>query len=64
MNPIMKLINMFRKTPELKYANCLTHRPWLARQVDEVMRKRKTSLYTKAEATTVKKDDNWYTRYL
>ncbi len=59
MNPIQKLINMFkRKKNAPKYTQCLTHRTWLSRQVEEEI------LKEKARVDVVAKEDNWYARYL
>ncbi len=59
MNPIQKLINMFKRKKNVpKYTQCLTHRTWLSRQVEEEI------LKERARVDVVAKEDNWYTRYL
>ncbi len=67
MNPIQKLIYMFRRNkPEPKFAKCLQHRTWLSRQVKEEMsnREAQTRVSSTTSQQTINKDDNWYTRYL
>ncbi len=56
---IKKLIDKLRSSkPAPKYAQCLHHRTWLSRQVQEEILKR--SQYIKRPG----KDEQWYTRYL
>ena len=58
---IKKLIDKLRnRKPELKYAQCLHHRTWLSRQVQEEILKRDY----KGTAKSIGKDEQWYTRYL
>ena len=56
---IKKLIDKLRSSkPAPKYAQCLHHRTWLSRQVQEEILKRIS--YIKKPGT----DEQWYTRYL
>lgn len=54
--------NIFKKKQEPKYANCLQHRTWLQRQVDNEMLKRQA----KDNVSSLGKDKEaeWYERYL
>lgn len=60
MNPIEKFLNMFRfrKKKGPKYTECLTHRTWLSRQVQEEMLKRES------EVTLKSKENEWFSKYL
>jgi len=67
MNPIEKLLNMFRRNKsEPKFAKCLQHRTWLDRQVKEEMinRAAQTRVSSTKAQPTIAKDDNWYTKYI
>lgn len=60
---MFKLItNLFKKKQKPKYVNCLQHRTWLQRQVDNEMLKRQA----KDNSLTLGKDkeSEWYERYL
>ena len=54
------LRDMFRlrKKRVPKYTECLTHRTWLDRQVQDEMLKRE------AEATLKAKENEWFSKYL
>lgn len=58
---IKKLIDKLRSNKAApKYAQCLHHRTWLSRQVQEEVLKRDL----KGTAKSIGKDEQWYTRYL
>ena len=61
---MFKLItNLFRKKQEPKYSNCLQHRTWLQRQVDNEIFKHQSKLLPDY-SDTVKSEENWYVKYL
>ena len=50
---------LFRRgTKKIRYANCLTHRTWLGRQVQEELLKQE---YLR---TVTGEDPNWYNKYM
>lgn len=60
---MFKLItNLFKKKRELKYANCLQHRTWLQRQVDNELLKRQAKENVSFQDKG--KEAEWYERYL
>ena len=61
MNPIEKFLNMFRfrKKEAPKYIQCLHHRTWLSRQVQEELIKRENN----RNLFSIRKEDNWYSKY-
>lgn len=64
MNPIEKFLHMFRlrKNGRPKYTQCLTHRPWLSRQVQEELLKKEVAENLKACAKG--KKEEWFSKYL
>jgi hypothetical protein len=62
MNPVEKFLNMFRfrKKEGPKYTQCLTHRTWLSRQVQEEVIKQEAE----ANLSAIRKEENWYSKYL
>ena len=61
MNPIEKFLNMFRfrKKEGPKYTQCLTHRTWLSRQVQEELLKKEAEENVKGY-----KEQQWFSKYL
>ncbi len=61
MNPIEKFLNMFhlRKKEGPKYTQCLTHRTWLSRQVQEEVLKQEAKTNLKGY-----KEQQWFSKYL
>jgi hypothetical protein len=60
---MFKLItNLFKKKQELKYVDCLYHRTWLQRQVEEELLKReaKNNIHDWGKD----KEEEWYSKYL
>lgn len=55
---IANLLNLFRKKSP-KYAQCLTHRTWLSRQVQEELLKKEA-----AENLKGYKEEQWFSKYL
>ncbi len=61
---MFKLIKtLFNKKQEPTYANCLQHRTWLQRQVDNELLKRQLRSMP-SYSGTVKREENWYAKYL
>ena len=56
---IANLLNLFRKTSP-KYTQCLHHRTWLSRQVQEELLKKEAE----ANLSIIRKEENWYSKYL
>ena len=61
MNPIEKFLYMFRfrKKEGPKYTQCLTHRTWLSRQVQEELLKKEAEENVKGY-----KEQQWFSKYL
>ena len=61
MNPIEKFLNMFRfrKKEAPKYTQCLTHRTWLSRQVQEEVLKKEAETNLKGY-----REQQWFSKYL